>query len=139
MKIEEVWIKIVLHKEQRYNTVGDWFFDRNFPKTLIVKVSETGNWKWNMCIALHELAEAIACTTDGVTQEQVDEFDKNWKPNFGFEEPGEDPQSPYFNQHAKAFTIEKTLFFGMIDDATLDNSEWEAYEAKLEELMKSRE
>ena len=139
MEIKDVLIRVIPHAEQRYNTVGDWLFHPSDPTTLLVNVSDTGDWKWNMCVALHELAEAIACTANGVTQEQVDEFDKNWKPGFGYEEPGEDPRSPYFQEHALALTEEQTLFFHMSSDYVTDNSEWELYEAKLEELMKSRE
>lgn len=134
MEVKSVDIVVIPHSAQRYNTVGDWLFEH--PDELTIYVSETGNWKWNMCIALHELTEAIACTADGVTQEQVDEFDKNWKPNFGFEEPGEDPRAPYFSEHRIASTIEHTLF-GFMGDAI--PKEWAEYEAKLEELMKSRE
>ena len=136
MEVKSIIVDVIPHSTQRYNTVGDWYFSLKEGE-LVIKVSETGNWKWNMCIALHELTEAIACTADGVTQEQVDEFDKSWKPNFGYEEPGEDPRAPYFEEHGFASRIEEESFdfitFGLAVD------EWKLYEAKLEELMKSRE
>ncbi len=132
-----ITIDFIPHLEQRYNTCGDWIFDRDgFGDDLTIRVSETGNWKWNVCIAIHELVEALACKANGVTQEQVDAFDLGWKPNFGFEEPGEDPRSPYFTEHSVASLIEKQMFDALIPDVS---TEWELYEARLEALAKEYE
>lgn len=138
MEIKEIRIEVIPHDKQRYNTVGDWFFEPTGDQSLLIRVSETGNWKWNMCIAVHELVEAIMCTANNVTQEQVDVFDKDWKPNYGFQEPGDDPKAPYYGEHQTAMYIEHQLFDFMVDDRE-EPDLWDSYETKLEELMKSRE
>lgn len=130
----KITIDFIPHLEQRYNTCGDWVFDQ--VGDLSIHVSETGNWRWNVCVALHELVEALTCKADGVTTEEVDAFDVNWKPFESFEEPGEDPRAPYFEQHSVASFHEQQLFDFMFP--TEENG-WEDYEAKLEELQKSRE
>jgi hypothetical protein len=129
-----ITIQTIDHKSQRYNTVGDWVFDQDGGITIFI--SETGRDQWNICIAIHELVEAFLCKTNGITQEQVDKFDMGWKPNDGFEEPGEDPRAPYFNEHSYASYVEHGLFDYIHNDDY--NGEFGKYEAKLEELMQSR-
>jgi hypothetical protein len=131
----KITIDFIPHLEQRYNTCGDWVFDQN--GDLAIHVSETENWKWNSCVALHELVEALCCKANGVTTDVVDAFDINWKPFGSFEEPGEDPRAPYFAEHATAVLHEQQLFDFMFEGA--EPVEWEMYEAKLMELMKSHE
>jgi hypothetical protein len=138
----KITIEFIPHLDQRYNTCGDWSFARNGIGSdlqgddLSLKISETGNWKWNACILIHELVEALACKANGVTQEQVDSFDIGWKPNFGFEEPGEDPRAPYFTEHGVASMIEEQLFDALLVDPA---NAWTAYEKKLAELTEQYE
>jgi hypothetical protein len=131
----KIFIETIPHEDQRYNTCGDWVFNKD--NSLTIRISETANFKWNCALILHELVEALTCRANSVTTEQVDAFDLTWKPFGSFEEPGEDPRSPYFAEHNEASLIEQQLFDFMSDGAEPD--EWDSYEAKLEELMKSRD
>ena len=64
-----VCIKIIPHKEQRHPTVGDWFFDVN--GDLFIRVSKMSDWRYEMCVAAHELIEVLICKHDGVSQKSV--------------------------------------------------------------------
>jgi hypothetical protein len=100
----KITIETIPHVEQRYPTVGDWQFLG--PDDLIIRVSEMGNWRYSAAVAVHELVEALLCKNDGVTQGAVDVFDMNFT---GDGEPGDDPASPYNQQHCFATAVERML------------------------------
>lgn len=137
--IKKITIEIVPHLSQRYNTVGDWQFTRDAQGDAIelnVKVSDTDERDGNMLIAIHEMVEAILCELGGVAEEAVDKFDMEWIPRPAwwnsdtlFSEPGEDPSAPYYSQHQLAAGIERIV-------ATRLYTNWERYEAKIDELIK---
>jgi hypothetical protein len=97
MKID---IEIIPHDCQRYPTVGDWQFSG---PELIINVSETGNEDYNFLIALHEMIEAYLCKKHGVTEQQVDEWDKS---HLESNDPGMLPNCPYGLEHAMATGVE---------------------------------
>ena len=107
---KNIRIEVISHRQQRYETVGDWFFDAG--GGLIIRVSDMGNWKYNVLVAMHELVEVLCCREDGVTQGQVDRFDINYerkrKANDD-SEPGDDPKAPYRKQHCLATGVERIL------------------------------
>jgi hypothetical protein len=119
-------IESIPHSQQRYDTYGDWQF---IGDELIIKVSEFPFPEQKIdqntityLIGLHEMIEAILCQKDGVTEQQVDEWDKSHPE---LEEPGEDSRAPYFIQHQIASGFERGLckFLGL---------SWEEYEKLLE-------
>ena len=97
-------VELVNHKEQRYATAGDWLFDAD--GSIIVRVSDTGNWLDAMLVAVHEIVEVILCEVNGVKLEDVDAFDMAFS---GDGEPGEHPNAPYFNEHATANIVEQLV------------------------------
>lgn len=121
----KIVIETIPHQDQRYTTVGDWFSDPD--GTLHIKVSELSDWRREALIAVHELVEVLLCKNAGILQVDVDKFDKNWKPHDGIEEPGDDPEAPYENQHNMAMGIEQTL-------AAAFGIKWHDYEKELDEL-----
>jgi hypothetical protein len=114
-------IETIPHKEQRYDTCGDWIVDGD---TLKVFVSKTRDWRYSFLVAVHELIEATLCKQAGITQEAVDKFDMNFT---GKGEPGDDPKAPYRQQHAIATHIESYL-------AIMLDVNWQKYEAALNKL-----
>lgn len=118
-------IQTLPHRLQRYDTVGDWQI-LEFPSgpRFTIRVSETGDWKLNFLIGLHELIEATLCKSTGVTEAQVDAWDLKWDAEG---EPGEDPRAPYYHQHQFASTIERMVASAM-------GVNWEAYEARIREI-----
>lgn len=99
----KITICTIAHQQQRYDTVGDWILKDD---ELNIYVSKLYDWRMEALIAIHELVEALGCRVDGVTTEQVDEFDKN-RPAGLADEPGDDPKAPYFPQHQFATSIER--------------------------------
>lgn len=103
-------IEFIPHARQRYDTVGDWYY--NGYGILCIKVSNdhTGylDPKLQEAVALHELTEALLCAHAGVTQKMVDDFDFAWDPQDELqEEPGENPGAPYHDQHMIADIVER--------------------------------
>lgn len=105
-----VKIEIIHHSKQRYPTVGDWRFDPD--GNLIISVSQLSNWRREMLVAVHELCEALMCRNFGISQDQVDAFDKEFeksRPEGDASEPGDDPAAPYCGPHCTATGIERIL------------------------------
>lgn len=102
----KITIEVIKHKDQRYNTIGDWQYDED--DNLNIRVSDLGNWRWNALIGLHEACEALCCKSDGITENEVDKFDMNWVGDPD-QEPGDDPKAPYRKQHFFATNIERLL------------------------------
>lgn len=119
----EVVIKTIPHKDQRYDTCGDWWWEdtRGSPRfatfdqipnselVLQMRVSACGDWRKEMCVAYHELLEALECKARGITQKSVDDFDTTWEEHDGIDEPGDDPAAPYYWQHQHAMVAEQHL------------------------------
>lgn len=87
----------------RYDTLGDWTYCNG---VFTISVDDALPKDHQFLIALHELVEAYLCTRDGITQQEVDEFDLNFK---GDGEPGDDPACPYRKQHRFAMNIERLV------------------------------
>lgn len=124
----KVTIETISHAEQRYPTVGDWLFDAK--GDLTIKVSQLSDWRLEMLVAIHELAEVLICKHRGITQEEVDKFDaafESSRPDGDRCEPGDDPGAPYVREHCVATGIERVMA------AELDVN-WKQYERELEDL-----
>jgi len=106
----KITIETIPHTEQRYPTVGDWYYEKD--GSLTIRVSEMSDWRHEACVAVHELVEALMCKDAGITQDDVDKFDKNFeanRPPDSVEEPGDSMKAPYRLQHGIASGIERIL------------------------------
>ena len=102
-------IKTIPHREQRYPTVGDWWFDCvEGELTLHIRVSELGDWRKEALIAYHEFKEAVLCRSRGITAAAVDAFDRG-SIGRALDEPGESPLAPYHLEHMSAYASELGL------------------------------
>jgi hypothetical protein len=107
-------VKVVPHKEQRYETVGDWVFNADNSR-LTIRVSDMGNWKYNMLVALHEQIEALLCLDRKINEKEITKFDiiyeaKRAQGYIDFQgEPGDHKDAPYRKEHFCATTIERQL------------------------------
>jgi hypothetical protein len=104
-------IQTIPHSLQRYETMGDWWFDSS--GTLQIRVSEMGVVKYEILIALHEAVEAILCTGEGMDSKVLDDFDQRFEalrerePDLlGLQEPGDMVSAPYHKQHTTANAVE---------------------------------
>ena len=121
-------IRVIPHTNQRYETCGDWYHDAD--GTTQIAVSSLGNWKMEICVAIHELVECMLCRWAGIPQSEVDQFDMTYealRKDGDESEPGDDPLAPYHMQHCIATGIERILVavFGI---------NWKDYEAKINAL-----
>ena len=95
----DIRIKVVPHKSHRYETVGDWFFDKK--GNLEIRVSDMGNWKYECLVAFHEMIEVLLCKDRKISQKSVDSFDTKFEKERAKgihkeeAEPGDDPKAPY--------------------------------------------
>lgn len=103
-------VTTIPHSRQRYETCGDWI-NRADGSTDIF-VSDLGNWRMELAIAVHELTEWAICRYCGISQTEVDQFDEAYeaqrKPE-DYSEPGDDPRAPYHKQHCIATGIERII------------------------------
>ena len=121
-------IKTIPHKQHRYPTVGDWWFEKD--GTLEIRVSKMKSWRYECLVAVHELVEVLICKHDGVSQKAVDEFDmafeKARRPG-NEDEPGDNRRAPYVKQHCIATGVERIL-------AACLGVCWADYESAINEL-----
>jgi hypothetical protein len=106
-----ILIESVDHDKQRYPTVGDWEIDSE-KNTIHIKVSRTGNWRYELLIGVHELLEVVLCLDRGITGAIVDKFDTEYerrRKDGDDSEPGDDPHAPYRREHFFATTVERLL------------------------------
>jgi hypothetical protein len=104
----KIVIKTIPHNTQHYPTIGDWIFmpDGN----LIIKVSDMNNWKYEALVGVHELIESLLCKDKGIKDQDVTAFDIAFEKNRiegNLEEPGDQLNAPYHQQHQFATSIEK--------------------------------
>lgn len=120
-------IKTIPHAEQRYPTCGDWWDDEAGTH---FRISDLGNPTWEFLIAVHEFIEWFLCKAQGVSQESVDEFDKQWeavREPGNVDEPGNSPKAPYYEQHRIASVIEHML-------AIVLGVDWDEYDKAINAL-----
>lgn len=112
-------IETIDHKCQPYDTVGMW---TNLSDETKITVSDMRNDDYAFCVAVHELLEAYLCRKRGITTEDVDSFDLNFK---GDGEPGDDPAAPYRKEHFFSTTVERMV-------AAELGVDWQKYEDAIE-------
>lgn len=152
-------IETIAHKDQRYPTCGDWFFDYTYfcktcsqsvitPRieparcgkcaslmtlihtTLNIRVSNMSDWRYEALVAFHELAEVLICQQRGISQDAVDKFDKEFEAN---REPGNEDEP---GDDPKA-PYRKEHFFATNVEALLSaelNVNFQEYEREVEAL-----
>lgn len=121
----KIIIETIPHEQQRYTTVGDWFYEPD--GTLRIKVSQLPDHRREVLVAVHELVEVLLCKEQGVSQQDVDEFDLAFEQarlEGNEDEPGDLTDAPYRKQHCFATGIERLL-------AAELGVDWKAYEEEL--------
>jgi hypothetical protein len=120
--MRKIVIRAIPHAKQRYDTVGDWYVNED--GELTITVSSMKDWRYELLVAIHELVEVALCTSTGVTQQNVDDFDLAFK---GEGEPGASKDAPYRNEHCAAEGIERML-------AVLIGVDWPVYDEAVSKL-----
>src|SRR5580692_9416318 len=107
--MKRMLFQTVLHKQQRYDTVGDYQEAHGF---ISFTVSDMGNEDYEWLVALHEMIEQKLCSKRGITLASIDKFDMDFERDRdpGDEsEPGHDMRAPYHNEHVLAEKVERML------------------------------
>lgn len=113
-----ITIKSVPQNRIRADQAGDWWL---FGDDIVVHTLETFSKDDQFRIAIHELVEAYLCRGgdsrkgfyESVTEEQVCAFDYQYEAerkegkHKEKDEPGDDPRSPYREQHSAATHVER--------------------------------
>jgi hypothetical protein len=111
-------IKSIPSSEQRYDTVGDYWYDEN--DTLQIRLSDDVPEMPPEMVLLHELTEIFLCQKHGVKFEDIDNFDMNVFPLRDRDEsaePGDEPDAPYRKEHRIAMIVEHIFANAMgVDD-----------------------
>jgi len=129
-RLPEVVIRVIPHREHRYETVGDYYEVGD--GRWVIEVSELGDVRYEFLVVVHELVEWFLLWMRGVKEEEVRAFDEWWeeearKGNVQVEEPGDDVRAPYYWEHQFAKLVEKMVALQLGVD-------WEEYKRVLERL-----
>lgn len=111
MKKQKIEIEIIPLNEQRYDSLGDYYFKKGI---LHFKITDTGNPFYNKLILIHELVEQTLTEAKGVKESTILRHDlefeklvKDGKIPDG--EPGEHKNSPYRAEHLLAEVVERLM------------------------------
>ncbi len=124
-------IRTVPDKDQRYNTVGDYYVDETGKKVFVV--SDMHDWRYELLTAVHELVESSLCRQRGISDELIDAFDIAYqatRADGDVSEPGDSEDAPYYHEHQFANKIEKMLS----DELQVD---WDDYCRVVDTLMEA--
>ena len=100
--MKKIIILTIPHKEQRYNTVGDW---KDNDDSWIITVSQTFNEKYDFLVALHEFIEMMLCYFSDITEKEATHYDLHKDSD----NPGAEKDCPYRFAHNFAEKIEKIV------------------------------
>ena len=137
----DIDVKVISHKEQRYPTVGDWWFDNLMDDAceviidtiLRVRVSSMNNPHYEFLVARHEIDEAFLCKARGIYEEDVTVFDKMYEDRRKAKDPefqgecGDHKLAPYRKEHFFATTQERAMAAELEVD-------WEEYDRVVSSL-----
>jgi hypothetical protein len=122
-------IRVIPHSEQRYETVGDWYWSSDYMTPVLhIRVSDTGNEVSNFLLIIHELIEALTCHVRGVSQSDVDHFDM--EAHHSCSEPGDHKDAPYTHEHSIATAAERMC-------AAFLEIKWASHEENIDRVQSS--
>lgn len=106
----EIHIKTIAHEKQRYETVGDYWYDDE--GILQVRISDMGDKFYETMVAIHEIIEEALTLRRGLTEPEIKVFDEAFEKarTLGLkrddEEPGFSNDAPYLIEHTFATSVE---------------------------------
>lgn len=127
----DIHIKSIPHDKQRYNTLGDFYYDQ--AGTLHIMVSELGDPFAESMIAIHEFIEEMLTRKRGLTEPEILNFDLYYEERIkqGLVDPDSEPgfsnEAPYMREHIFADSVERMI-------CAFSGLSWNDYEQKLNEL-----
>jgi hypothetical protein len=126
-EINKIEMRVIPHKEQRYETTGDYWFDLN--NTLQIRTSDLGDTRMNLLVLIHELIEVSLTEHAEIPETSITIFDEQFEavrvPG-NIDEPGDSKNAPYKKQHCIATAVERMM-------CALLDVDWADYEAACNE------
>lgn len=105
-------IVTIPHKEQRYNTCGD-YLEMNDGSTLFL-ISKLKDKRYEYLVLIHELVEYFLVKRAQISLKKIDDFDikfEKTRKSGNTDEPGDCPAAPYYVQHQAAILVERLFAF----------------------------
>ena len=102
-------IQVIENSQHRPGISGaDWFYTKE--GDLKVRVSKMSDWRYEVCLALHEVVEAILCKYNGIAYTVVDEFDRPYEEaKDDVTNTGDITNCPYRKEHCLATAAERIV------------------------------
>lgn len=104
--LPEIFVQVIPHNEQLYDTVGN-YIENNGMGVWDIEISEMSKWEYESLVLVHELVEMILTKHRKISWKSIDKFDMGLGKDLS--EPGNDKRAPYFKEHQFATRIEKML------------------------------
>lgn len=116
-----IYIDTIPHAEQRYPTVGDYWYPFRDQQsiagqaTIEIRVSELPSQDFEFLVALHEMVESYLCYKRTISEESITAFDRRFEEDRAAgkhseeEEPGDDFHAPYYKEHKFATKLERLM------------------------------
>lgn len=126
-KYDQIIARTIPHKDQKYETVGNYFIEDN---RLIFEISDMNNKFYERLVLIHELIEHTLLEFRGVDIKYIDAFDINFENNRkedDLSEPGFEPDAPYVREHTLATSVEMSM-------CALAGVSWKKYDKTVMEL-----
>lgn len=106
--MKAIQIQVIAHNGHRIkNTAGDYF--EYSPGHWGVLVSDLGDWRLSMVLAVHELVEFLCTQAHGIGESRITAWDRKMTRRNPDLEPGEQPGCPYGREHRFAEKIERMV------------------------------
>ncbi len=110
------------HADQRYNTLGDYWTDKDGATHIIVSAMK--DWRYEFLIALHELVEEALTRHRGIAEPDIMAYDEAHPESA---DPGMEPDAPYHREHVAATALEMLV-------ADMLGVKWSDYEKACDEV-----
>ena len=122
---------VIPHAWQAYNTIGN--YDIADDGCIVIFISSLGNKLYEQAVLLHELVEITLIKDRGISVSDITAFDVEFENNRNneFDEPGDDPSSPYHREHKVASNVERRFIEEVGED-------WGEYERVCTEVFAAR-
>jgi hypothetical protein len=103
IKIQTLPLKVLV---ERYGVISAGDYWRDEDGTIQIRVADLNNEDMEFLVALHELCEQYLTFKRGIKEEDIQKFDQDHPDS---EEPGAEPDSPYYKEHQIATIVEMIM------------------------------
>lgn len=103
-EIKEIVIKIINHKDQRYDTWGDYWIEDD--GTVQFRISRFENSYNVMPLLVHEFLEFWRCMAEGIKEPDITDYDLA---HLEDDDPGMNLDAPYHKEHLQSMGIERFI------------------------------